>query len=75
MDSSHNKSENPTARPAKPSVFAPILAILWAFLGVRRRGDFEQDTQQLKPKQVIAVGLIGGFLFVLALMLLVNWVV
>jgi hypothetical protein len=51
-----------------------VKAVLWGFLGVRRRADFERDTAQLKPLHLAAVGVVMAFLFVGGLMLLVNWV-
>ena len=48
-------------------------AVFWSFLGVRRRADYESDTQKLKPQHVIAAGLASAFLFVLALLALVTF--
>ena len=42
-------------------------AVFWSFLGVRRRSEYEADTQRLKPQHVIAAGLIGAVVFVLLL--------
>lgn len=55
-------------------LFATVKAVLWGFLGVRRRDGFQQDTAQLKPLHLVAVGLVLAFLFVGGLMLLVHWV-
>jgi hypothetical protein len=52
-----------------------IKAVVWSFLGVRARGDFDRDVKQLKPLQVIAVGFVGVFVFVGALAALVHWIV
>jgi hypothetical protein len=54
---------------------ATVSAVLWAFLGVRRKSDFEDDIGKLTPLQIAVVGAIGGVLFVVILMLLVQWVV
>lgn len=51
-----------------------VKAVLWGFLGVRRRDDFQNDTAQLKPLHLVAVGVVMAFLFVGGLMLLVHWV-
>jgi hypothetical protein len=48
-------------------------AVFWSFLGVRRRADYESDTQKLKPQHVIAAGLVSASLFVLALLGLVKF--
>jgi hypothetical protein len=48
-------------------------AVFWSFLGVRRRADYESDTQKLKPQHVIAAGLVSALVFVLALVGLVKF--
>ena len=47
-------------------------AVFWSFLGVRKRSDYEKDTQQLKPQHVIAAGLVSAAVFVLLLFGLVK---
>jgi hypothetical protein len=42
-------------------------AVFWGFLGVRRRSEYEADTQRLKPQHVIAAGLVSAAVFVLVL--------
>ena len=42
-------------------------AVFWSFLGVRRRSEYEADTQRLKPQHVIAAGLVSAAAFVLVL--------
>ena len=54
--------------------FGAAKAVFWAFFGVRRRGDHEQDVVTLTPGQVIIAGIIAGILFVLSLVLIVKWV-
>lgn len=58
----------------KGSILATVRAVLWGFLGVRRQADYQNDIAQLNPLHVIAVGVVMAFLFVLALILTVNWV-
>ena len=57
------------------SWWATISAVLWAFLGVRRKSDFEDDIGKLTPLQIAIVGAVGGVMFVIFLMLVVQWVV
>lgn len=38
-----------------------VKAVAWSFLGLRGKHAMERDVQQLKPLQVIAVGLLGVF--------------
>jgi hypothetical protein len=47
-------------------------AVFWSFLGVRKRAEYEADTQRLKPQHVIAAGVISAVIFVLALFVLVK---
>jgi hypothetical protein len=48
-------------------------AVFWSFLGVRRRADYESDTQSLKPQHVIAAGIVSAAAFVLALLGIVTF--
>jgi len=56
-------------------VFHTIKAVLWAFLGVRKRSAYEEDLGKLSPFQIIAVALGAVGVLVGGLILLVNWVV
>ena len=47
-------------------------AVFWSFFGVRKRADYEADTQRLKPQHVIAAGLVSALVFVLAIFALVK---
>lgn len=49
-------------------------AVFWSFLGVRRRADYESDTQRLKPQHVIAAGIVAAIVFVLLLFGIVKLV-
>ena len=50
-------------------------AVFWSFLGIRKRRDYEADSVELKPQQVIVAGLIGAAVFVASLILLVRFVI
>jgi len=56
------------------SFLGTVRAVLWGFLGVRRNADYQDDIAKLNPLHLIAVGLGMAALFVLGLILLVNWV-
>ncbi|MGE0348180.1 DUF2970 domain-containing protein [Hydrogenophaga sp.] len=58
----------------KGSFLGTVRAVLWGFLGVRRNADYQDDIARLNPLHLIAVGVGMAFLFVLGLILLVNWV-
>jgi hypothetical protein len=49
-------------------------AVFWSFLGVRRRSEYEADTQRLKIQHVVAAGLVSAALFVLVLFGIVKLV-
>jgi hypothetical protein len=59
----------------KPSLWRTIKAVAWSFVGLRAKGDYEEDVKNLSPLHIIAVGLVGIFVFVAVLVLLVNWAV
>lgn len=61
--------------PRKPSLWRTIKAVAWSFVGLRAKGDYEEDIKNLSPLHIIAVGLVGIFVFVAVLVLLVNWAV
>ena len=61
------------ARPV--SFWQTVRAVAWSFFGVRRGKDYEKDVAQLNPVHVIIAGVIGALLFVLLLVLLVQWVI
>jgi hypothetical protein len=65
-------AENPHK---KVPLWRTAKAVAWSFVGLRARGDYEEDIKNLNPIHIIVVGLIGIFAFVVALVLLVNWVV
>ena len=61
------------ARPMSP--WETVRAVLWSFFGVRRRDGYERDVQRLNPLYVIVAGVLAAALFVLALVVAVQWVV
>ncbi|MGH8831493.1 MAG: DUF2970 domain-containing protein [Polaromonas sp.] len=63
------------ATPAKKSLWRTVKAVAWSFVGLRARGDYEEDVKNLSPIHIIVAGLIGVFVFVAVLVLLVNWMV
>ena len=64
-----------TSDAKKSSVWRTIKAVAWSFVGLRARGDYEEDVKNLSPLHIIAAGLVGIFMFVAVLVLLVNWAV
>ncbi len=66
---------NMAGAPPKKSIWRTAKAVAWSFVGLRSRGDYEEDVKNLNPIHIIVVGLVGVFVFVAALVLLVNWMV
>ena len=64
-----------TTPARKASLWRTVKAIAWSFVGLRARGDYEEDVKNLNPLHIIVVGLVGIFVFVAVLVLLVNWAV
>ena len=58
----------------KGSFVQTIKAVAWSFFGVRKGVDYEKDVNQLNPVHVVIAGVIGAVLFVIVLLLVVNWV-
>jgi len=59
--------------PRKGGTLRTVKAVLWGFLGVRRRSDYERDITQHKPLQLVAVYLVMAILFVGVLIALAKW--
>jgi len=59
----------------KASPLQVARAVFWSFLGIRKRRDYEVDSVELKPHQVIVAGLVGALVFVAGLILLVRFVI
>ena len=57
------------------SLLRTFKAVAWSFFGVRKASEYEKDVAQLNPVHVIVAGVIAALLFVLGLVMLVNWVV
>ena len=59
----------------KGSLARTLLAVAWSFFGVRKSKDLERDVGELNPLHVVIAGVIVAALFVVALIVLVNWVI
>jgi len=59
----------------KGSFAQTLKAVAWSFFGVRKSTDYAQDVAKINPVHVILAGVIAAVLFVLGLILLVNWVI
>jgi hypothetical protein len=58
----------------KGSFLQTMKAVAWSFFGVRKGADYEKDVSQLNPVHVVIAGVLGAVIFVVVLLLVVNWV-
>lgn len=65
--------ENKPVTP-RSTFLGTIKAVLWAFFGVRKKGEYEKDVAQLNPVHVILTGLLCAVILVILLVMLVNFV-
>lgn len=59
----------------KASIWRTIRAVSWSFVGLRARGDYEKEAEQLNPVHIVIVALVGVLVFVGSLIALATWVV
>lgn len=59
----------------KASPLQVAKAVFWSFFGIRKRSDYETDSMQIQPHQVIIAGLIGAAVLVVSLILLVHFII
>lgn len=69
------RSDLKEATQRKGSFFQTFKAVAWSFFGVRKSSDYAQDVAKINPVHVIVAGVIAVVLFVVGLILLVNWVI
>jgi Protein of unknown function (DUF2970) len=58
----------------KGSFLQTMRAVAWSFFGVRKSSDHEKDVSQLNPVHVVIAGVVGAVVFIIALLVLVNWI-
>jgi hypothetical protein len=57
------------------SLLRTVKTVLWSFVGIRKKSGYEEDLGKANPFAIIAVALAVVALFVVGLIVLVNWVV
>jgi DUF2970 family protein len=65
-------STRPSRKRAGPLQVAK--AVFWSFFGIRKSKDHDADAATISPVQVIVAGVIGAALFVLCLVVVVQYV-
>jgi hypothetical protein len=67
--------ESGNAPPQKKAgILTVAKAVLWSFLGIRKRAEHEADIGRITPVQAIVAGLIGAAIFIGVLVLVVKLV-
>jgi hypothetical protein len=64
----------PSDRLRRAGFLATLRAVLWSFIGVRKRRDYHDDAASLDPRAIVVAGVLAGVVFVLVLVGVVNWV-
>lgn len=59
----------------KLSFISTIKSILWAFFGVRKHSEYEKEQAHFNPIFVILAAVFLAILFVLTLILIINYIV
>ncbi len=58
----------------KASMYQVAEAVLFSFIGIRKKSDLEHDAARIKPVQIIIGGLVGGVIFILVILSVVKLV-
>jgi len=51
-----------------------VKTVLWSFIGIRKKSEYEADLGKANPFHIIAVALVAVAIFVTGLIFLVRWV-
>ena len=66
---------NTTEQAAQPSFLRSLVAVLWSFAGIRKSSEHRKDMETIRPEHVIIAGLLAGAVFVVSLILIVQFVI
>jgi hypothetical protein len=59
---------------AKGTFLQAMKAVSWAFFGVRKQSDHDNDAETLSIGQVVIAGILGAAIFVACILMLVKLV-
>jgi hypothetical protein len=59
----------------KASFLQTMRAVAWSFFGIRKGSEYRKDVSELNPVHVVIAGIAAAGVFVVALVVLVNWVI
>jgi len=57
------------------SFWRSLKMVAWSFFGIRKNSESQEDTSRVNPVHIVVAGIAGALIFVIGLILLVNWVV
>jgi hypothetical protein len=63
------------AKAGAASLWRSVRVVAWSFLGIRKGSESQEDMARVNPLHIIGVGIAAAALFVVSLVILVNWVV
>ena len=66
---------NSGVKPPAASFGRSIKMVAWSFFGIRKNSEYQQDLASANPLHIILAAFAGVVIFVVALVVLVNWVV
>lgn len=58
----------------KSSFLQSMVAVMWAFLGVRKKSDLQNDVASLSFFHIVIAGIVGALIFMSILLLIVKLV-
>jgi hypothetical protein len=64
-----------TEAKRKASFMYSMRAVIWSFFGLRRKSDFDTDSEKLNPVHIVIAALLGVALFIGILISIVKFVV
>lgn len=67
------KEKDAAAGTQSASPLQVIRAVLWSFIGIRKKSGYEDDVAKIKPVQVIIAGILVAAVFVGCLVTLVRF--
>jgi hypothetical protein len=59
----------------QPGFLYSLKAVLWSFVGLRRKRDFDEDQQGLNPVHIIIAAVLAVAVFIGVLITIVKFVV
>ena len=70
-----NGAMKPTEPKSGGSFWRSVKMVAWSFFGIRKSSESQEDMARVNPFHIIVVGIAGAVIFVIGLIVLVNWVV